>query len=378
MLKRSQAEIFEQIVHAIEADNVKRLVLDGSAGTGKTFLTDYIVKHFANKKAMWDDSKVWVTAPTNKALSILQKKIGTHKSVQFSTTHSALKLKKFIHPKENKVYFKPPKKNFGDPPFKKCSLAIVDECSMLNSDIVKELDKFNFPIIFVGDIKQLNPVGEEESPVFTKGYTQFSLTEIIRQGAGNPIIDLSRDLSKIWSKKANLIEEKGYLYNENKAQILSNLADVNGTDELKYLSWTNMDVDAMNKGVRELLYNKPKKVELNESIIFKESFGRYWTNQELKVETLEIKEMFSKVPRRESVYSSKGDWLNFDTHKFKVYLINGEVPVLHEDSELEFITVRQGIYTKCNSENWDWRGYFYFIDQFAKITYNHAITVHKS
>lgn len=150
MLKESQSDVFDQVTHAIEADNEKRVVLKGSAGTGKTFLTDYIVKHFANQKGRWDDSKVWVTAPTNKALSILQKKIGTHRNIQFSTTHSALKLKRYIYPKENKVIFKPPKKNFGDPPFNKCTLAIVDECSMLNTSLIQFLDKFSFPILFVG------------------------------------------------------------------------------------------------------------------------------------------------------------------------------------------------------------------------------------
>jgi hypothetical protein len=74
---------------------------------------------------------------------------------------------------------------------------------MLNSDFIggnptrtpqPYLADYPFPIIFIGDNKQLNPVGEQVSPVFVQGYPKVELTEIIRQGEGNPIIELSRDL----------------------------------------------------------------------------------------------------------------------------------------------------------------------------------------
>lgn len=147
MLKSSQQKIYDDIIQAIEKGE-KRLILQGSAGTGKTYLVSVLVEYFASKIKRWDESKVWVTAPTNKALSILQKKIPSSKGIKFATIHSALKLQRYVNPKTGVVSFKPAKG--GEKPFSKCTLAIVDECSMLNSELIKYMDSFGFPIIFVG------------------------------------------------------------------------------------------------------------------------------------------------------------------------------------------------------------------------------------
>ena len=204
------------------------------------------------------------------------------------------------------------------------------------------------------------------------------MTEIIRQGAGNPIIDLSRDLDMIWFKQPKLIEDKGYIFNDDKLQIIDNLAEVNGTDDLKYLSWANYDVDTMNKLVRERIYGKPKRIELGESIIFKEPFSDYWTNQEVKVNQLDIIEARQFNVPNESTKYADGDWLGPSTETFKVYIINGNIPIIHEDDDMKFLSIKKEILSNCNSYGWDWRGYYFFLEQFANITYNHAITVHKS
>src|SRR5690606_20247309 len=104
----------------------------------------------------------------------------------------------------------------------------------------------------------------------------FELTEIIRQGAGNPIIDLSRDLDLMWFREPHLVDGKGYVFNNDRHQIIENLAEVNGSDELKYIAWTNPDIDSVNKQVRERVYTQPNRIELGESIIFKEPYEEYW------------------------------------------------------------------------------------------------------
>lgn len=227
------------------------------------------------------------------------------------------------------------------------------------------------------DDKQLNPVGELKTPIFERNYPIFELTEIIRQGAGNPIIDLSRDLDKIWFKIPNLIEDKGYVYNNDREQIINNLADVNGTDELKYLSYTNIDVDSVNKEVRERIYGNPDKIEFGESLIFKEPYGDYWTNQEIVVESLDIVEAEFNYPDEETYYT-QGMWNRPQKIKFKTYVINDSIHVIYEDSEEEFLRLKKEISMNCKSQNWDWRGYFFFLEQFGNLTYNHAITIHKS
>jgi ATP-dependent exoDNAse (exonuclease V) alpha subunit len=376
ILKKSQQINYDNIINSV-AKGEKRIVLKGSAGTGKTILVSHLVNYYLEKFGRWDTSKVFVTAPTNKALSILQQKIKAHKNLTFSTVHSALKLQRNINSKTGVVKYVPGFTKGKEPPFLNCKIAFVDECSMLNSDLIMYLDKFNFPIIFIGDDKQLNPVGELDTPIFNRVYPEFELTEIIRQGAGNPIIDLSRDLDLIWFKQEKLVEEKGYIYNNEKESIISNLAEVNGTDDLKYLAWTNAEVDSMNNFVREKIYTKPNKIELRETLVFKEPFGDFWTNQEIVVKSLDVVTKNFNIPNHKTKFE-KGVWINPSYHQFKVYMINGYVPVIHEDSDQDFLEMKRDISANCRSKNWDWKGYYYFLEQFANMTYNHAISTHKS
>lgn len=375
MLTRGQEEVFNGVVKAIERGE-KRIIIKGSAGVGKTYLSESLIKYFANKIPRWGEERIYVTAPTNKALSILQQKVGLHRSITFKTTHAALKLKKKYNSNSSIISFEP---QWGrEKPFHQCILAFVDECSMLNTALIKYLDEYSFPIIFIGDDKQINPVGELNIPIFERNYPVFELTEIIRQGEGNPIIDLSRDLDLMWFREPNVIDGKGYVFNNDRHQIIENLAEVNGSDELKYIAWTNPDIDSVNKQVRERVYTEPKRIELGESIIFKEPYEEYWNNQEVKIKELEIREVEFKVPDVKTKFTKEGDWVNPTFQKFKVYRGNENIFVLHEDSDFQFGQMKAYLKSKCNSEGWDWRGFYFFVEQFANITYNHAVTVHKS
>ena len=129
------------------------------------------------------------------------------------------------------------------------------------------------------DNKQLNPVNEEDSPVFISGYPEVELTEIVRQKGGNPIIDLSNNLTQISSKIGNRSDVGGYMYTYDSDKILSTLAQVNGSDELKYIAYTNAEVDKMNKLVRQRIYGEnPQKIEVGETMIFDAPYKDYYTN----------------------------------------------------------------------------------------------------
>lgn len=381
MLTPHQQIIFDQVMEALKAGH-KRIVLMGSAGVGKTFLATELINAFVHgnyfRSSKWFTEAVYVTAPTNKALSILQNKIPNHPNIIFKTVHSALKLKRNVNTKTGKVTFTP---DFSEKnkPFEGCKIAFLDECSMLNTKLLEDLDDYQFPIIFLGDDKQLFPVGESNSPVFQRGYPVFELTEIIRQGAGNPIIDLSRNLALVKSRENRLVDERGYIFFNEKSKLVDNLAEANGTDALKYLAFTNDEVNAMNKLVRQRLYGtvNPEKIMLGETLVFNKPKGDIYTNQEVRVDSLAIITEPVRIPTAFSKFVGM-EPTNTDTIKMRVYRINDTFNIIHKDSERMFNSVLKAIEGNCAKFGWNWKGKYFFEEQFADATYNHAITIHKS
>ncbi len=438
-LTASQEEKMKELCSLIVSGE-KRLVLKGSAGVGKTYLTNELIKRL--KTELYSYGAIYVTAPTHKALSVLRTKIEEKPYIVFSTIHSALQLIQWTDYKTGIETLKKRKFNPKNPPLKNAQIVIVDESSMIGDNLIScEGGIKNYPnitFLFIGDDKQLPPVNEEYSPVFLgdflsnvptdiaerqnfleseqfnkfkkeakfKGrniivtgksvhmeYPTVTLTEIVRQAEGSPIIELSNNLSMISSKKYKLNEKNhGYFYEYDRSVIIEKLAEVNGTDDLKYLAWTNADVDTMNTEVRKKIYSSPAKIELGESLIFSKSYGEdYKTSQEIKVNELKVIDYTLEIPTEhtqftfsDNVVSMKREdkqgnpIVTWKIEVIKVYLINRNILVLHEDSDAVFKKHCRDVKNLCNDGTLLPGIYKWFSEVFASLTYNHAITIHKS
>lgn len=387
-----QQEKLSQALSILKRED--RLVLTGSAGVGKTFLVDLLIKRLPISPY----KAIYCSAPTNKAVSVLREKVTKGDRIEFLTTHSAMKLKRAINYRTGEVSFKP---YFTEkyPPLKGVGLLIIDESSMLNSDLLGHIEtyseKFNVKVVFIGDEKQLPPVGEEESPIFTRDYPKVELTEIVRQAAGNPIIGLSRNLSHIRKKEDDFMvideERYGIIHSNDREIAINSLAKVNGTDELKYLAYTNKEVNLMNKLVRQRIYQNPAKIELGETMIFNSPYKTsFFTNQEVKVEKLLIREKFFYYENDKygSDTNKAGEVPKVGRIRLKYYSINPDIKpnekiidnivVVHEDSEKEYDKIVSALRKKAKTATIDWVNFYEFIEQFADLKYNHALTVHKS
>ena len=76
-----------------------------------------------------------------------------------------------------------------DGPAAKAGLIVIDECSMVDEELARDLLSFGRPILVLGDPFQLPPV--KGGGYFTDAPPDVMLTEIHRQAADNPIIRLS-------------------------------------------------------------------------------------------------------------------------------------------------------------------------------------------
>jgi ATP-dependent exoDNAse (exonuclease V) alpha subunit len=148
--------------------------LFGYAGTGKTTLARHIAQAI--------DGKVLYAAFTGKAACVMRSK-----GCRGATT---------IH----RLIYKPPESReeqpsfelWDDAPASKASLMIIDECSMVDAELARDLMSFRVPLLVLGDPAQLPPIAG--GGFFTEAKPDAMLTEVHRQARDNPIVRLSMDI----------------------------------------------------------------------------------------------------------------------------------------------------------------------------------------
>ena len=145
--------------------------LFGFAGTGKTTLARHIADDI--------DGKVLFAAFTGKAAQVMRSK-GCRGA---STIHSLI-----YRPRDTESET-PSFDLWDEAPASRAKLIIVDECSMVDSDLGNDLLSFGVPILVLGDPAQLPPV--KGGGFFTEAEPDAMLTEVHRQAAGDPIVRLS-------------------------------------------------------------------------------------------------------------------------------------------------------------------------------------------
>lgn len=157
------------------------VTMGGYAGTGKTTLIA-ILRELLHKK---DKKKgVAFAAYTGKAARVLRRKLAENKAMyegdSCSTIHSLI-YSPILNKKEEIVGWERKKEVEAE-------LIIIDEASMVDEVIWRDLRSYGVPIIAVGDHGQLPPVRGSfnlmEEP-------EIRLEEIHRQAKDNPIIKLS-------------------------------------------------------------------------------------------------------------------------------------------------------------------------------------------
>ena len=145
--------------------------LFGYAGTGKTTL--------ARQLAADIDGDVCFAAFTGKAALVLRAKGCSNAR----TIHSTIYRLRESEADEPTFVLN------HDSPAAGAALIVIDECSMVDEDLGRDLLSFGRPVLVLGDPAQLPPV--KGGGFFTEAEPDIMLTEVHRQAADNPIIRLS-------------------------------------------------------------------------------------------------------------------------------------------------------------------------------------------
>lgn len=151
--------------------------LFGYAGTGKTTLA----RHFSEGI----DGDVHFAAFTGKAAQVLREK-GNENA---RTLHSLIYRPRGEAEDEEDGSVNPTFSLNRKSDLAKAHLLVVDECSMVDEELGRDVLSFGVPVLVLGDPGQLPPISG--GGFFTEAEPDFLLTEIHRQARENPIIDLA-------------------------------------------------------------------------------------------------------------------------------------------------------------------------------------------
>jgi ATP-dependent exoDNAse (exonuclease V) alpha subunit len=145
--------------------------LFGYAGTGKTT----IARHLADAI----DGKVSYAAFTGKAALVMRSKGCTGAG----TIHSLIYRARGENEEAPTFVLNP------EGPASKAKLIVIDECSMVDEELGRDLMSFGVPVLVLGDPAQLPPV--KGGGFFTEAEPDAMLTEIHRQEADDPIVHMA-------------------------------------------------------------------------------------------------------------------------------------------------------------------------------------------
>jgi exodeoxyribonuclease V len=269
-LTPDQAQAMEDFFR-YHRDEVGRgvFVLEGAAGTGKTFLIR-LITYFLLKQGF----KVALLAPTGRAAKVITKRTKRYASTIHRYIYSPaetpggsmlFKLKENKDP--SKMYY------------------IVDEASMVGdggeeeagSGLLADLLKYVFQddhrrkVIMVGDPAQLPPVGSQTSPALDPDYLKkyyrmrvlrVQMKEVMRQTAFSEILryateireameaDIPPIIDKVWGGEVEHVDN-GY----DAMELYSGLFRADDPDAVVFLTYSNKLAVDVNLAVRKLIHD---------------------------------------------------------------------------------------------------------------------------
>jgi hypothetical protein len=390
ILNDEQQNVYNNLIKFLQSDE-NELLLIGYAGTGKTTLITKFINDIINQKMV---RRIALAAPTHKAVGIIKNKLfgnlsgatnntnntNITKYMDILTIHRLLNYQNYIDNDGNNYFAK----SLVDTNWDIYDVIVIDECSMLNNQIINDIlieieknqNKKKLKIIYVGDPVQLPPVNQKISKIFNREIKKCYLEKIIRTN-NNSIMDLSNHHRK-WILSGNdndipkleLYESDTIIIHENKnvnlwlEHFIDKSKDNNNKDNNIILTWTNKKCNLYNDYVRKKIFNKENlsKYEIGEILIFQDyhrkkinesnNFIIFYTSEQVKL--CDLKESVYKF---EKIKSLKNNLLPEELSKLFSKYIKKLNNIIVDDIKTYELMVK-----KINDDNFN-----LFTESFSKL-----------
>lgn len=370
-----QLDILQKLEKFIEFPMSFECTLTGKAGSGKTSIINIISKILHENKKPY-----LLIAPTNKAKNVLTAKTGT----TAITIHGLLSLQPNLNILEldmKDLQFE--KKE--ELKLKRGAIWIIDECSMINDTIynliIDKAREHGCKIIFVGDQLQLGPVKQGFiSKTFSIDLI-LKLEKIYRQNSGSgvsEVLETLRSHSLKTFKSINGSESSLLVYDNIKTMLLNNIdvfknaVDLQDTGIIKFFSYTNNRVEAINQIIRKLIFNDSKPYHYGEiltgydTLTYKGDPDKIIENSVdyIVYEVSDNNYSYSRVSHCSITGYTLGLINGISGYKFEIFIIdpkNNPIELSKLASQLEKLRLK-AINSKIPS---DWSKYYQLFNSFA-------------
>lgn len=265
-LTKDQQAAKEAYTHFLLDPQEHFFVISGYAGCGKSTLVKYLIQETKGVidaiKLIADhvpDYEVVLTATTNKAAEALSEATGElvvtiHSFLSlrvaggYGKTEQSIEMTRNSKPKADKIVF-------------------IDEASYIDPLLEGYITKLlkDCKVIYVGDPAQLTPVKYKDACIFKRGHKEAKLSQVVRQAAGNPIIELATK----FRETVNTGEFFSFVPDGVNVAVMNRsdfedaiIKEMNRPDwqfkDSKVLAWRNSQVVAFNEAIRNHIHGDPK------------------------------------------------------------------------------------------------------------------------
>lgn len=275
-----QASALDQIRSWFDRRPSEPFVLGGLAGTGKTALLPMLHESWTSSP------RVRYVCPTWKAANVLTRKLKDAGIRNPATSiHNLLyNPRGVVHEDDCGIWDEPAKGCTRNPkcdrlaweydPKSRPELLVVDEASMVDQWLRRDISRLGVPTLYVGDHGQLPPV--RGTSIFTERRPDALLETIQRQALDSPIIPLSRVVRNGDADWLAQAEEAGFpIYRPPSRRYSPNKASPPHSDpQTVFLAATNRGVDNLNALVRRVLRRGPETLVPGELVMTQNNLRR--------------------------------------------------------------------------------------------------------
>lgn len=360
------------LAHLVFEGSIKAGLIQGSPGTGKTYVVSEVLNEIKQKQP-YRLKSIAVATPTHKAKRVVQGYLEANGfEVDCYTLHSILGLGAGVDEDSGKQKFDA--QSNDKRPIEKYDVIWIDECSMIDSSLFSALLGSPVRLLFTGDKRQLLPVGENSFPVFdyfTGRKDRVELTEPQRySGAIKELVYACIpciDNKKLFDPSSYLLDESCHLVRD----WFSHWAASSEPDKV-VLTFTNRDVDKLNQRCREHIYGpNPDNFYPEEEVI------TYSVVNDLAGQPFVSNGSICHIDFIEEDLMAQGSEV-FITQlvKFKEYY--HKCRIIHPSHEKKWKDYLTQLSKDCKNGKRRWRDFYWVQGLIAQFKATHALTIHKS